>query len=495
MVPSERSLREQFPRFGGHHGRVSALLHDGARVDELEQARARARDFAETHVRPRALEIDRRAGEDPRYFDWDLVRSGAQHGMLSFLIPSAAGGAGGLSAHAAVVLEELCAACPGIANIFGAHALGISPLLLGGPAHWDGVLAELARSERSDSPLLMACAITEPDAGTDVEDPELLARAQLTSRAARVPGGYRLSGTKRFISNGSVARWITAMMPTDPRRPAETWTCFLVDARSEGFAVSRVEHKMGQRACPAAELTFDDVFVPDELVVGREGDGAPATMIVLACSRPPVGAIATGIARGAYERVLAWLEADTDADGLLEREHVQLVLAEMEEEIHLARQAYMDAATELDSVALGGVLSHPAVRALALLPASVRRRSPVRRRLNSTRMKDTTVAVLRRATNERALTRSLGLSSLAKARGADVAMRVTGAALELVGLRGGPVRAELEKLFRDAKLTQIYEGTNQLNRLEVYRALCRGQTIRSLPPLRPARAESNGAAV
>jgi alkylation response protein AidB-like acyl-CoA dehydrogenase len=490
---SERSLRERFPRFAAHRGRLSTFLHDGARLAELEEVRARAHRFAETHVRLRALEIDRRAGEDPRYFDWDLVRAGGEHGMLSFLIPSVAGGAGGLSVHAAVVLEELCAACPGIANIFGAHALGISPLLLGGPAYWDGVLADLVRSERSDSPLLMACAITEPEAGTDVEDPELLRSARLTSHARRVTGGYRLSGTKRFISNGSVARWITVMMPTDPRRAGETWTCFLVDSRSEGFAVSRVEHKMGQRACPAAELTFDAVFVPDELVVGREGDGAPSTMIVLACSRPPVGAIATGIARGAYERLLVWLEEDADADGLLEREHVQLVLAEMEEEIHLARQAYMDAATELDSAALGGVLSHPAVRALEMLPAGVRRRSPIRARLRSARMKDMTVAVLHRATSEGALTRSVGLSSLAKARGADVAMRVTGAALELVGLRAGPVRAELEKLFRDAKLTQIYEGTNQLNRLEVYKALCRSETIHSLPPLHHVAAGSNGA--
>jgi alkylation response protein AidB-like acyl-CoA dehydrogenase len=495
VAPNERSLGEQFPRFRSHPGRLAAFVRDDARVvAELEEVRGRAQRFAVAYVRPSALETDRRAGEDPRYFDWDLVRAGARYGMLSLLVPSAAGGAGGLSVHAAVVLEELCAACPGIANIFGAHALGVSPLLLGGPAHWDGVLAEVARSERSNSPLLMACAITEPEAGTDVEDPELLGRARLTSYARRVRGGYRLSGTKRFISNGSVARWITVMMPTDPRRAAETWTCFLVDARSEGFAVSRVEHKMGQRACPAAELTFDDVFVPDALVVGREGDGAPSTMIVLACSRPPVGAIATGIARGAYERLLTWLQQDADAAGLLEREHVQLVLAEMEEEIHLARQAYMDAATELDSAALGGVLSHPAVRVVEMLPARLRRRPAVRRRLNSPRMKDRTVAVLHRATNERALSRSVGLSSLAKARGADVAMRVTGAALELVGLRAGHVRVELEKLFRDAKLTQIYEGTNQLNRLEVYRGLCRRETIHCLPPLHQSAARSNGAA-
>src|ERR1019366_9492795 len=267
--PSERSLYEQYPR----------ITRNGDRPDlrELERLRTRARRFADEHVRPRALESDRRTGEDPSWFDWDLVRAGADAGMLSFLIPKPAGGAGGLATQAAVVMEELCDACPGIALIFGAHALGISPLLLGGPSQWDGVLAELIASERTSQPQLMACAITEPEAGTDVEDPDLLRRARITSHARRVPGGFRLNGAKRFISNGSVARWITLLMPTDPRRPAETWTCFLLDTRSEGFTVSRVEHKMGQRACPAAELTFDEVFVPDERVVGREGDGAPTS--------------------------------------------------------------------------------------------------------------------------------------------------------------------------------------------------------------------------
>jgi acyl-CoA dehydrogenase len=485
-IAPERSLREQFPRLAPNGG--------GLDVRELERLRAGARRFADEHVRPRALEIDRRTGEDPSWFDWDLVRAGAEHGMLRFLIPKPAGGGGGLSTQAAIVMEELCAACPGIALIFGAHALGISPLLLGGPSQWDGVLAELVSSEYTREPLLMACAITEPEAGTDVEDPVLLARARITSHARRVPGGFRLSGAKRFISNGSVARWITILMPTDPRRPAETWTCFLVDARSEGFSIARAEHKMGQRACPAAELTFDGVFVPDERVVGREGDGAAATMIVLACSRPPVAAIATGIARGAYERVLGWLEEDRAARGLLERQHVQLALAGMEEEIHLARQLYMDAATELDHRALGGVMSHPSVRALGHVPAGIRRRAPVRGWLHSDRARDATVALLHRTTSERAVTRSLALSSMAKARGGDVAMRVTGAALELVGLRAGPVRAELEKLWRDAKLCQIYEGTNQLNRLEVYRGLCRPEAIGCLPPLHPIRLDAGGSA-
>ncbi len=475
VMTLERSLQEQFPRLIQHGSR--------ARVHELELLRGLARDFGNAHVRPRALEIDQRCGENPRYFDWDLVRAGAEHGLLRFLMPAPAGGAGGLAMHASVVMEELCAACPGIALIFGAHALGIAPLLTGGAAHWDGVLAELVASERAHSPVLMAFAITEPSAGTDAEDPDLMRRGRIDSQARRVPGGFRLTGTKRFISNGSVARWLTVFMPTDRRRPEETLTCFLVDARSEGFAVSRVEHKMGQRACPAAELTFDGVFVPEERVVGREGDGSAATMIVLASSRPPVGAIATGIARGAYERVFNWLQEDPAANGLLDREHVQLTLASMEEDIHLARQAYMDAATELDFAAVGGALFHPAVRALGHLPQSIRRRHAVRGWLASDRARDAAVKFLHHTTSERAITRALALSSLAKAHGADVAMSVTGAALELVGLRAGSVRAELEKLWRDAKLTQIYEGTNQLNRLEIYRGLCHGETIHCLPRL------------
>jgi acyl-CoA dehydrogenase len=472
VAAPERSEQEQLPRLirGGPRGRMR----------EVESVRSQAREFADGYLRPRALEIDRRCAEDPSYFDWELVRAGAEHGMLRLLAPTPAGGAGGVSTHTSVMMEELSAACPGLGLIFGANALGISPLLFSA-SHWYGVLAELVSSERAGSPQLMACAVTEPEAGSDMENPDLLRRGRMSSQARRVAGGFRLTGTKRFISNGNVARWLTVAMATDPRRPVETLTWFLVDARSEGFSVIRTEHKMGQRACPAAELAFDEVFVPDEQVVGREGDGVATVLIVLACSRPAVGAIATGIARGAYERVLAWLEDDPAAKHLLAREHVQLELATMAEEIHLARQAYVDAATELDLEALGGALSHPTVRSLEYLPASMCRHPSAQRVLASGLMRDFTAGLLHRTTSDRALTRSLALSSLAKARGADVAMRVTGAALELVGLRAGPVRAELEKLWRDAKLTQIYEGTNQMNRLDVYHGLTQGERLPCLP--------------
>ena len=127
------------------------------------------------------------------------------------------------------------------------------------------------------------------------------------------------------------------------------------------------------------------------------------------------------------------------ARGLLGRQHVQLALASMEDDIHLARQLYMDAATEFDHAALGGAMSHPVVRVLGHVSASVRGRAPVRGWLGSDRARDATIALFHRTTSERAMTRSLALSSMAKARGGEVAMRVTGAALELAGLRAGPV--------------------------------------------------------
>ena len=468
------SLKEEFPRLLQIEGRNRGY------VRSMERDRAAAREFANKHMRPRALEIDRRMGEEPEYFDWDIVRAGLPYRLLSFAIPEPAGGTStGHMASSAVAMEELCAACPGIALIFGAHALGVSPLLIAGMAHWDGCLAEITAAEKRGEPILMACALTEPSAGTDVEDPDLIGKAVLNSHARKVKGGYRLSGTKCFISNGSVARWITVVMPVDPKRPADTWSCFLVDAHSEGFSVGHIERKMGQRASHAAEIIFDDVFVPDELLIGRIGDGLPVTMIILATSRPVIGAISTGIARGAYERLLEW--AETGGSERAQSQYFQLALAEIETEIHLARQVYMDAITEIDINALGPVINHPMVRAAGFLPKRIRKSEIWRRWNNSQRSRTAAAKLMRSSTSEEAITRALGLSSMAKVVGSNVAMSVTNRALELVGLEGGPVREEIEKLWRDAKLTQIYEGTNQLNMLEVYRALCAQETIYTLP--------------
>ena len=473
---STRAPRDAYPRI---------LDHPGLRRRDLREIRhlvERTRAFGDRHVRPRALEFDRRAHTDPSDFPWDIVAEGAKHGLLSIGAPTPEGGSTRLPVTTlCAVMEELAAACSGVATIFGAHGLGTAPLGFGGPMFWDGALHDVVEGERTGNPLLMSFAITEPPAGTDMENPDLVDRAHLASHARAVPGGFLLNGTKHFISNGSEARWVTVYMPVDPKRPRATMTCFLVDARTKGYKVGHVEHKMGQRACPAAELVFEDVFVPESLVVGRVGDGATNMMCVLIASRPCVGAIATGIARGAYERLLEWLINDPDGQPFLERQQVKLALAQMEEEIHLSRLAYVDAATDFDLASIGGLMQDPGARLLGRIPRRLRNSRLVSRQLKSDFARGAVITLMRRRLGNRGLTRSLALSSMAKARGGDTAMKVTGMALEIAGLSSGPIRAELEKLLRDAKLTQIYEGTNQLNRLEVYEGLSINGEIGLLP--------------
>lgn len=477
---SAGSLVEMAPRISGHPQLT------GRRLAKLEEDVFKTRDFVHKTIRPRALEIDRKAFDDPGEIEWDIVREGGRLGLLNIITPRAAGGEHDHAClRAALISEELAAGCAGYATFFGAHSLGASPLVFGGPAFWDGAIKEAAASASDPRPQIMAFCITEPTAGTDVEHHVWMRTAKIVTRADKTKGGWLLSGTKHFISNGNVATWLTVFMPTDPKRPYETLTAFLVSGRADGLSVTNVEHKMGHRSSPAAELSFDNVFVADHDVIGRVGDGMTLTIGVLAGSRPPVGAIGTGIARGAYERLLDWLNNDPAAAGLLERQQVQMALAQMYEEIHLARQAYIDAATHFDSVSIGSLTGAPLMRMLNQAPAIARKSmgTSVGRRV--------TMEVMARKIGNRRLTESLGLSSLAKARGSDTAVKVTGMALEIAGLDCGDLRPELEKCHRDAKLTQIYEGTNQLNRLEVFEALVAEHTMHLLP--KPLAASSNGA--
>jgi butyryl-CoA dehydrogenase len=474
--PGGPSLQEMAPRISAH-----PLFH-GRRLAELEADILRTREFVRGTIRPRALEFDRIAVDDPANFAWDVVRAGGKLGLLHLATPLGAGGhSDWVCLRTSLMIEEVSAGCAGFATLFGAHGLGASPLAMGGPAHWNGVLREVGESATGPEPLIMAFCITEPTSGTDAEHHLWMHTAKVVTQAERTKGGWLLSGTKHFISNGSSATWLTVFMPTDPKRPYETLTAFLVDARSEGFKVARVEHKMGHRASPAAEISFDKVFVPDHHVIGRVGDGVALTIAVLAGSRPPVGAISTGIARGAYERLVDWLQNDPAGQRLLERQQVQLALAQMYEEIHLARQAYIDAAADFDTVSVGSLSGVPAMRLLSRVPLALRDNAVVRKSMDTQVGRGLVMQTMSRQVGNRMLTRTLGLSSMAKARGSDTAVRVTGMALEIAGLDCGALRPELEKCMRDAKLTQIYEGTNQLNRLEVFEGLVAEHSMSVLP--------------
>lgn len=460
-----RDVREAYPRLKTIERYAPRL------VEELDAVQREARDFGEKHIRPVALEIDRKTGEDSRYFQWDLVKKGTEYGFLRFTVPKPFGGKGYYTTHFAVLMEELCSFCPGVGNIFGAHALGLSPLLMAPDIRlYAKYMQPMALAEKRGEPHLFALAITEPGAGSDVEDKDELRTAHLTTFAKKIKDGYLLNGRKVFISNGSVARYIWVGCVLDRNNPVETSVSFVVPSDAKGFSVGRVESKLGQRACPAAELVFDNVFVPDEDRVGDEGDGEHLIGVVLGASRGPVGAIATGIARGAFERLLDYLNVTkVRGEYLFEQQWCQLLLADLMTKIQIARQMYLDAAMSCDLLGVPRLMEHPLMKLLNLVPEACMNSSAARRLFTSRRMYRFVRDLAARNLREEDIPLIASYSSMAKYTAGDIAVEVTSKAMEIMGEDGPLEEYGIEKLYRDAKLTQIYEGTNQINRLYVFK--------------------------
>lgn len=428
-----------------------------------------AREFRRRYIDPVAGEMDRRLLLDPHYHPEEIVKRGCEYRFLTLPVPSFAGGGHGNVLHISLLMEELCAGCAGIANIFGAHYLGLSGILMSFDLGiYDRFIGELVEEERRGNPVLFSAAVTEPMAGTDVEEAEFLPGAKLITTARRVPGGYLLTGRKVFISNGSSAKYNLVICAVDKKRPLETWSGFVVPAGTKGFSVGRVELKMGQRACHAAELVFEDCFVPLENRVGAEGKGMEMTEVVLAASRAPVGAIATGIARGAYERVLQYCKEKD----LLKKQWVQFALAEIHSGIISQRNHYINSAILFNELiysrmARGRRFFEPALTLIYNLL-----RTKLGRKITATEnFKNKTSAFLEKRIDRALTSLSLGYSSMAKFLCSDIAVKASLKAMEIMGNEGIEERNGVEKCLRDAKLTQIYEGTNQLNRYEVYKRL------------------------
>lgn len=380
----------------------------------LRRYRAQMRDYARRVILPQAQAID----ADPRGPGMDALRVRlARDGLLSDFLPPPLGTFPlTLLRHAplavAIKLEELAVACAGITLVLGAHGLGMLPILMAGEM---GLVARVlvpafARMKRGE-PVIFAYALTEPGGGSDVEDSHAASLYVPGTRATRVAGGWRLNGRKLFISGGDQARWIAVFAALAGEGMAST-TCFLVDTRSPGFHCVRTEHKMGQRASHAAELFFENLFVPDKNVVGAPRQGWAINRAVLNVSRIPVAALSLGIARGVMERTIEFV-AGVEVGGrpLIQRQSVQLALAQM-------------------------MVDVSAMRALVWQTASQSQSSQLR-------------------------------SSVAKVFCSDTAVKLCQDALNLVGETGLVCDAGIEKGFRDARLTPIYEGTNQINRLAI----------------------------
>ncbi len=373
-------------------------------TEEQELLRDAVRVLADERVAPRAADIDRTAE-----FPEDLRQLLAAQDILALPFPTEHGGLGGDLLSLCLAIEQLSRACATTGLILAVQELGALPLLLAGTpdqhARWFPRLAS--------GDMLIAFALTEAEAGSDV--------AATRTRAVRDGDDYVITGSKRFISHGSVADLITVFAVTDPDAVRHRrLSCFVVEVPTPGFSVPRIEHKMGIRGSPTAELAFDAVRVPAANRVGDDGDGFELAMRTFDRSRPGIAAQAVGIAQGALEVATEYATQRRQfGQRIGDLQMVGAMLADMDAATESARQVLYKACAEIEAG------SADASR----------------------------------------------WSAMCKLVAGDAAMRVTTDAVQVLGGYGYIDEFPVERMMRDAKITQIYEGTQQIQRLVIARAL------------------------
>ena len=334
-------------------------------------------------------------------FPWDIVEVLRQADIFGVYIPEEYGGFGGGVLEMAIAMEEISRGCGGISLAFGATALGSYPILLfGGEEQKRKFLPEIAAGRK-----LAAFALTEANAGSDA--------AGIETTAVRDGDSYVLNGTKQWITNGGEAEVYAVITMTDRSRGARGATAFIVEKGTPGFTFGKTENKMGIRASATRELVFQDCRVPRENILGREGMGFIVAMKTLDKSRPGIAAQAIGIAQAALEEALAFVkERRQFGKPVSSFQGVQFMLADMATRIEASRALVYTTARMMDA----GIKEVSMAAAMSKLMAS------------------------------------------------DMAMQVTTDAVQLMGGSGYMKEYPVEKMMRDAKITQIYEGTNQIMR-------------------------------
>ncbi len=364
------------------------------------------RQLADERIAPRAAEIDR-TGEFPE----DIRQLLAAQDVLALPFPEAYGGIGADLLTQCLAIEQIARACATSSLILSVQGLGSLALLLGGTEEQKArLIPDLASGKK-----LIAFALTEPEAGSDA--------AATRTRAVRDGDDYVLDGGKRFITHGSVASVITVFAVTDPNPETprhKRLSCFAVEVPTPGFSVSRLEHKLGIRGSPTAELAFEGVRLPAANRIGEEGDGWKLAMGTFDRSRPGIAAQAVGIAQGALDVAIAYArDRKQFGQRIGELQMVQAMLADMDAKVESARQLTYKACVEIEAGA----------------------RDAAR------------------------------WASLAKLVAGDNAMAVTTDAVQVLGGYGYTDDYPVERMMRDAKITQLYEGTQQIQRLVIARSL------------------------
>ena len=371
-------------------------------TEEQQQLRDLAHEFAENEMRPRAEHHDR-TGEYP----WDVVRKAHEIGLLNTHIPERWGGLGLGCLDAAIISEELAWGCTGMGTAMEANGLALEPVIQGA----SDFLMEKYVVPMLEAPRMAAYAVTEPGAGSDV--------ANLRTTAVKKGDRYILNGTKMWITNAGVADWYFVLAYTDRDAKYRGMTAFIVEREWKGVELGKKEINMGQRASDTRGLTFTDVEVPEENVVGEVGGGWKLAMGAFDHTRPLVAAAAVGLARAAFEHSARYaLERRTMGRPIASHQAVAFMIADMAKDIEAARLLVWKAAA----------------------------------------MKD-------------AGERNTMYSSMAKCFAADAAHRIASDAVQVFGGYGFNTEYPVEKLLRDSKIFQIYEGTSQIQRLVIAKEL------------------------
>jgi len=375
---------------------------DFSLTDELKELQERARKFAQEEIAPIAAECDR-LGKPPLF----LIEKAMKAGLLHLTVPKEYGGHGYGPLANVIVVEELAAACAGITTTLMANTLAITPILLyGTPEQLEKFVKPLCTQ-----PKLAAFALTEPGAGSDA--------ASIRTTAIADGDDYVINGQKCFITNGSIASLYVVFALTSPEKGARGASALIVPADTPGIRITKVEDKMGQRASDTAAISFENVRVPRENLLGKEGRGFIIAMRTLDYARAGAAALAVGIARRALELALARAkEREQFGKPIFEQQAIQFMLADMAIKVEAARLLTWKAAWLAEQ-------------------------------------------------GERVTLQS----AMAKCYAADIAMEVTTDAVQIFGGYGYMRDYPVEKLMRDAKLVQIYEGTNQIQRLVIARNL------------------------
>ncbi|UCC65826.1 MAG: acyl-CoA dehydrogenase family protein [Anaerolineae bacterium] len=369
---------------------------DFSLTEEQRALQKMARDFAQNEMAPVAAEYDE-SGE----FPWPIVRKAHELGLVNITIPEEYGGMGGTAVEECIVAEELFAGCAGMGTSMLSNNLAVTPIILTGTDEQKQRFLELLAEE----PIMAAFCLTEPGAGSDV--------ANLRTGVAKDGDGYVLNGTKMFITNGSVAQLYTVFATLEPgKRNYRAFCAFLVPRDTPGVSVGKKENKMGHRASDTAEVIFENVRVPKENLLGREGEGHKIAFMTLDKSRAAIAASAVGIARAAFEAASDYAKQRiTFGKPLAGHQAIQFMLADMAIKIETARLMCWKAAWLGDNDQPNNLES-----------------------------------------------------SIAKCYATDICMDVTTDAVQILGGYGYSKEYPVEKYMRDAKLMQIYEGTNQMQR-------------------------------